>query len=150
VISFFSFNDDIIEDCLKQIYLAYARTSKSILEATLPTLTFLGNSVMELYSLDMDSSYQHAFVYIRQLALHLRLELQKKTKEPFQVVYCWQYLNSCKAWFAILSANPGKDELYSLVYPLTEIIWGVAKLLSLEQPKERSIHEFLYVKNRWS
>jgi nucleolar complex protein 2 len=118
-----------IEDCLKQIYLAYARTAKFISEATLPTLTFLGNSVVELYSLDMDSSYQHSFVYIRQLALHLRSALQKKTKESFQVVYCWQYLNCCKVWVAVLSANPGRDELYSLVYPLTEIIWGVAKLL---------------------
>lgn len=118
-----------IEDCLKQVYVAYARTAKFISEATLPTLTFLGNCVVELYSLDMDSSYQHAFVYIRQLALHLRSALQKKTKESFQVVYCWQYLNCCKVWVAVLSANPGKDELYSLVYPLTEIIWGVAKLL---------------------
>jgi nucleolar complex protein 2 len=118
-----------IEDCLKQTYLAYARTAKFTSETTLPTLTFMGNCLVELYSLDIDSSYQHAFVYIRQLALHLRSALQKKTKEAFQVVYCWQYLNCCKVWVAVLSANPGKDELYSLVYPLTEIIWGVAKLL---------------------
>jgi len=123
--------------------LAYARTSKFISEATLPTLTFLGNSAMELYSLDVDSSYQNAFVYIRQLTLHVRLELQKKIKEPFQVVYCWQYLNSCKAWIAVLSAaNPGNDELYSLLYPLIEIIWGAAKLLSLEQPKKAFMNSF--------
>lgn len=118
-----------VEDCLKQIYLAYANNAKFTSETSLPTLTFMGNCVVELYSVDIDSSYQHAFVYIRQLALHLRSALQKKTKEAFKVVYCWQYLNCCKVWVAVLSANPGKDELYSLVYPLTEIIWGVAKLL---------------------
>jgi len=118
-----------IEDCLKALYLAYAKTAKFSTEASLPTLTFMGNCLVELYSLDLDSSYQHAFVYIRQLALHLRTALQKKTKESFQVVYCWQYLQCLKLWTAVLSANPAENELRSLIYPLTEIILGVSRLL---------------------
>lgn len=118
-----------IEDCLKSLYLAYAKNSKFVSESTLATLTFLGNCVVELYSLDLDSSYQHAFVYIRQLALHLRTAVQKKTKEAFQTIYSWQYLNCLKVWTAVLAANPGESELRSLVYPLTEIILGVSRLL---------------------
>mmetsp|Transcript_1793 Transcript_1793/g.2661 ORF Transcript_1793/g.2661 Transcript_1793/m.2661 type:complete len:805 (-) Transcript_1793:93-2507(-) len=118
-----------IEDCLKSLYLAYAKSSKFVSEAALATLTFMGNCVVELYSLDLDSSYQHAFVYIRQLALHLRTAIQKKTKEAFQTIYSWQYLNCLKVWTAVLAANPGETELRSLVYPLTEIVLGVSRLL---------------------
>lgn len=118
-----------IEDCLKALYLSYAKSAKFVTETSLPTLTFMGNCLVELYSIDIDSSYQHAFIYIRQLALHLRSALQKKTKESFQVVYCWQYLYCLKLWTSVLSANPAENELRSLVYPLTEIILGVSRLL---------------------
>ena len=134
-----------IEECLKKTYLAYAKRAKYGTSATvtsvLPTLTFMGNCIVELYSLDFHSSYQHAFVYIRQLALHLRSAMQKKTAEAFQVVYCWQYIHCLKLWSAVLaqackmakdmeSARSSEAELLnSLIYPLTEVIQGVAKLV---------------------
>ena len=118
-----------VEDCLKAIYLAYAKNAKFMNETSLPTLSFWSNCVIELYSLDLDCSYQHAFVYIRQLALHLRTALQKKTKEALGTVYCAQFMNCCRLWTDVLSAHGRKDGLYSLVYPLTEIIFGVSRLL---------------------
>jgi nucleolar complex protein 2 len=130
-----------IEQCLKATYLAYAKTAKfanaSTVSSLLPQLTFMGNCVVELYSLDYASSYQHAFVYIRQLALHLRSALQKKTPEAFRVVYCWQYMHCLKLWTAVLAATCGKvgdgDEesalMRSLIYPLVEIIFGTASLI---------------------
>ena len=130
-----------IELCLKSTYLAYAKASKfanaSTVSSLLPQLTFMGNCVVELYSLDYASSYQHAFVYIRQLALHLRSALQKKTPDTFRIVYCWQYMHCLKLWTAVLAASSGKtgdgdDEgalMRSLIYPLVEIIFGVAKLI---------------------
>lgn len=130
-----------IETCLKSTYLAYAKRAKFATAATvtslLPTLTFMGNCVVELYSLDYASSYQHAFVYIRQLALHLRSAVQKKTPETFRIVYCWQYIHCLKLWTAILSssckaAKGGDNEaqlLRSLIFPLTEVIFGVIRLV---------------------
>jgi len=147
-----------IEECLKKTYLAYAKRAKfgtaSSVTSQLPTLTFMGNCVVELYSLDYHSSYQHAFVYIRQLALHLRTALQKKTPESFQAVYCWQYMHCLKLWTAVLTASltVGRDDdndnendgdedmeygarpdeaklLRSLVYPLAEVLYGVARLV---------------------
>ena len=47
-----------IEDALKGCYLAYSRYAKFTSESTLPNITFLGNGVVELYSIDPDSSYQ--------------------------------------------------------------------------------------------
>ena len=135
------------ELCLKKTYLAYARrakfggTSASIMTNALPTLTFMGNCLVELYSLDHHSSYQHAFIYIRQLALFLRTAMQKKTPEAFQQVYCWQFMHCLKLWVAVLSAackqshegddsGGGADDqlMQSLVYPLTEIILGTVRM----------------------
>lgn len=130
-----------IELCLKITYLAYAKSAKfanaSSVSSLLPQITFMGNCVVELYSLDYASSYQHAFIYIRQLALHLRTALQKKTPESFRIVYCWQYMHCLKLWTAVLAATCGKDGdgddeaglMRSLVYPLVEIIFGVARLI---------------------
>ena len=148
-----------IENCLKATYLAYAKSAKFANAATvtslLPTLTFMGNCVVELYSLDYASSYQHAFVYIRQLALHLRTALQKKTPESFRIVYCWQYMHCLKLWTAILAAACGKpseanvdDEttlMRSLIYPLVEVIFGVARLIPTTRHLPLRLHCVRYL-----
>ena len=148
-----------IENCLKATYLAYAKSAKFANAATvtslLPTLTFMGNCVVELYSLDYASSYQHAFIYIRQLALHLRTALQKKTPESFRVVYCWQYMHCLKMWTAVLSATCSKaseanddDEMAlmrSLIYPLVEIIFGVARLIPTTRHLPLRLHCVRYL-----
>jgi nucleolar complex protein 2 len=131
----------LIEECLKKLYLAYAQRAKFATAASvtsaLPTLTFMGNCIVELYSLDYHSSYQHAFVYIRQLALHLRTAMQKKTPEAMGAVYCWQYLHCLKLWVAVLTeacqasedAN-GEDQLLrSLIFPLSQVILGTISLI---------------------
>ena len=129
-----------IEDCLKKTYLAYMKRAKfgniSIHSPTLPTLTFMGNCLVELYNIDYHSSYQHAFVYIRQLALLLRGVMQKKTVESMQQVYCWQYVQCLKLWVAVLSSaaqqendDHGKVDMKSLIYPLIEIIMGTIRLI---------------------
>jgi nucleolar complex protein 2 len=138
----------LIEECLKKAYLAYAQRAKfanaSSVTSTLPTLTFMGNCVVELFSLDYHSSYQHAFVYIRQLALLLRTAMQKKTPESFSAVYCWQYLHCLKLWVAVLTeACQARDDndpaaaasvteeqlLASLLFPLSQIIIGTVRLI---------------------
>jgi nucleolar complex protein 2 len=135
-----------IEECLKKTYLAYAQRAKfttgSSVTSALPTLTFMGNCLVELYSLDYHSSYQHAFIYIRQLALHLRTAMQKKTTDS---VYCWQFLHCLKLWVAVISENcqstmdddgdvalssNGEDQLLrSLIFPLSQVIMGTARLV---------------------
>jgi len=118
-----------IETALKKCYLSYARISKFVTnhDANFATLTLLGNCCVDLYSIDTDSSYQHAFVYIRQLALLLRKAKTEPTSDSIRAVYCWQYIHCCKLWVAVLAANP--DELNQLFYPITELLLGVIRLV---------------------
>lgn len=118
-----------IETALKKTYLSYARISKFVTnhDANFATLTLLGNCCVDLYSIDTDSSYQHAFVYIRQLALLLRKAKTEPTSDSIRAVYCWQYIHCCKLWVAVLAANP--DDLNQLFYPITELLFGVIRLV---------------------
>ena len=43
------------------------------------------NCVVEMIALDVATGYQHGFVYIRQLALHLRQAITSGKKEALQV-----------------------------------------------------------------
>ena len=49
-------------------------------------LQFLGNCVIELFGVDVPTAYQHAFVFIRQLAMILRDALNTKTKVLFVTI----------------------------------------------------------------
>ncbi|GFP94401.1 nucleolar complex protein 2 homolog [Phtheirospermum japonicum] len=122
-------------------------------------IQFLGNCFTEVLRVDMASAYQHAFVYIRQLAMILKETLscsskKKKTKnkgndepsgsikekgkeapssskkkETFRKVYQWKYINCLELWTGVICATSSEVDLRPLAYPLTQIITGVARLL---------------------
>ena len=61
-------------------YLTLIRSSKSTSTHTLPSINLMKNSASEVFCTDHATSYQHAFKYIRQLAIHLRNSMKLKTK----------------------------------------------------------------------
>jgi len=133
-----------VEECLKGLYLTYARNARFLNDQSLPAVTFMGNCVVELYGVDLQASYQHAFVYIRQLALILRNALVKKTKDSMQALFSWQFLSCLRVWCAVVAAYcphqelggtgsvslAGGDDLSGLVYPLVQIVLGADRLAS--------------------
>ncbi|KAJ1739168.1 Nucleolar Complex 2 protein [Coemansia sp. RSA 989] len=129
---------ETVDMALKGIYLTYVRHSSVKNMASLPTIQTMRNCGVELYGLDANASYQHAFVYIRQLAIHLRNSMQLRSKESFRAIYNWQFINSLAFWAEVLATYCGdraEEEphlcatLESLVYPLVQIITGVARLV---------------------
>ncbi len=67
-------------------YLTLVRSSKSTSAYTLPAINLMKNSASEIFSLDHTASYQLAFGYIRQLAIHLRNSMKIKTKVGLNII----------------------------------------------------------------
>ena len=143
-----------LEKALKMIYLSYVRASKFVNINTLPKIQFLCNCVVEIYQIDLNSSYQHAFVYIRQLAIHIRNAITSQHKESFHNIYNWQFINCLKVWAKLLcirgnvednnpnpnpnpnnelndnNHNKAKNPLQPLIYPFIQICTSVLNLNS--------------------
>eukprot|EP01103_Thecamoeba_quadrilineata_P005359 TRINITY_DN15176_c0_g1_i1.p1 TRINITY_DN15176_c0_g1~~TRINITY_DN15176_c0_g1_i1.p1 ORF type:complete len:786 (-),score=212.76 TRINITY_DN15176_c0_g1_i1:21-2378(-) len=118
-----------IDNCLKGIFLTYVRNSKFINPQSIVNVEAMSDGVVELYGLDFSSSYQFAFAYIRQLAIHLKNSLANTTKDSHKNVYNWQFVNSLRLWGKFLCRYGSHPEIKHLLYPLIELILGSVKLL---------------------
>eukprot|EP00967_Tisochrysis_lutea_P117057 scaffold189025_cov32-Tisochrysis_lutea.AAC.1 len=121
----------MLDSCFKALYLAYARASKAMSRARLPRVVLMSSCVVDLCAVDPAVAYQHAFVYVRQLAIHLRNAIQKTSEEAYRQVYSWQFVNCIRLWAQVLCAHarPADSPLRQLVYPLVQITLGTARLL---------------------
>ena len=118
-----------LDACLKGVYRAYSSNAKFVNAASVPHINFMAACVVELYGLDPAASYQHAFGFIRQLALLLRQALTSKSKEAYREVYCWQTINCLELWAKVLAAHADSPELRPLVYPAVQLLLGAARLV---------------------
>ncbi|KAH7909312.1 Noc2-domain-containing protein [Hygrophoropsis aurantiaca] len=126
----------IMDVVLKNTYLELVRSSKSTTAHKLPSINLMKNSASEIFCLDHSAAYQHAFGYIRQLAIHLRNSMKVKTKEAYKQVYNWQYVHSVDFWALVLARacdtqNDGESELKALIYPLVQVSLGAIKYVRL-------------------
>eukprot|EP01130_Rhizamoeba_saxonica_P002575 TRINITY_DN12354_c0_g1_i1.p1 TRINITY_DN12354_c0_g1~~TRINITY_DN12354_c0_g1_i1.p1 ORF type:complete len:646 (+),score=167.15 TRINITY_DN12354_c0_g1_i1:54-1991(+) len=118
-----------LNDCLKGMYLTFVKNAKFVNPKTLPLVDFLGNCVVEIFGIDFNMTYQHAFVYIRQIAVHLRESYHKKSKSAYNAIYNWQTFNSIRVWVKILNRYPNQEDLQLLIYPIVQILQGMIALI---------------------
>ncbi|KAL1739666.1 Noc2p family-domain-containing protein, partial [Schizophyllum fasciatum] len=93
----------VLDSILKGTYMSLVKSCKSTNAYTLPSINLMKNSASELFVFDHAVAYQHAFGYIRQLAIHLRNSMKVKTKEAYKQVYNWQYVHSIDFWSIVLA-----------------------------------------------
>ncbi|KAI0282751.1 Noc2-domain-containing protein [Russula aff. rugulosa BPL654] len=140
--------DESIRDLvLKNTYQTLLKSSKNTTAHSLPSITFMKNSASEIFCLNHQAAYQHAFRFIRQLAIHLRNSMKLKTKESFKQVYNWQYVHAIDFWSLVLaracevqgSADDVKNgDMRPLIYPLVQIATGAINLIS--HPRSYAFH----------
>lgn len=145
-------NHSILEVALKHMYLTFVKCVRKVNDkASSRAIDFMITSLVEMYGINTVISYQHGFIYIRQLAIHLQKAMKnqqegstvntkkggqkrqsggkkkgkkKRTgKHAHMEVYNWRFLTCLRLFTKILSrhVNTVNDELYPLVYPLVEI-----------------------------
>jgi nucleolar complex protein 2 len=122
-----------LEIVLKAMYMTYVKNSKFVSVGSLAAINFMRRSLVEMFALDASVAYQHVFLYIRQLAIHLRNAITVNKKENIQAVYNWQFVNSLKLWGSFLSAAEHKLQLHQLVYPFVQVCLGALKLVPTTQ-----------------
>ncbi|KAI0255426.1 Noc2-domain-containing protein [Lactifluus subvellereus] len=120
-------DESILDLVLKNTYQTLVKSSKNTSSHSLPSITFMKNSASEIFCLNHQAAYQHAFGFIRQLAIHLRNSMKLKTKESYKQVYNWQYVHAVDFWVPPDTKN---EDLRLLIFPLVQVATGAIKLLS--------------------
>ncbi|VDD88216.1 unnamed protein product [Enterobius vermicularis] len=128
-------NKKLYTTILKCCYTAYVSNVRRITPETLPLITFMQKSFAELCNVYPDIAYHYAFVYIRQMGIHLRNAMIAKRKDLLQTVYNWQFVMCLFMWARVISraykartTNEHAEAIVELAYPLTQISLATIKV----------------------
>ena len=89
--------------------------------------------------MDTVTAYQHAFVYIRQLAIHIRNAMTSMTETELLLLILftcrihsvtnWQFMNCLRLWTYMVTQPSLQEAFKPLVYPLIQVIDSTINLI---------------------
>ncbi|KAF2737135.1 nucleolar complex protein 2 [Polyplosphaeria fusca] len=132
----------IKEAVLKQTYQGLVKGSRNTTVHNIQGINLMKNTASELWGLDPNVGYTTGFVFIRQLAVHLRSSITQKSKDAYKTVYNWQYVHSLDFWSRVVSAHceslreaeSGRaSPLRPLIYPVVQVTLGAMRLIPTAQ-----------------
>ncbi|KIL65383.1 hypothetical protein M378DRAFT_162000 [Amanita muscaria Koide BX008] len=146
-----SSDESMLDSVLRGTYLTILRSSKATTPYTLPSINLMKNTASDVFCIDHSVAYQHAFGFIRQLAIQLRNSMKIRAKETYKEVHNWQFVHSVDFWSMVLAKachvqSPTEDskqenEIKALIYPLVQVCLGALRLV----PSGRSYPFHLHV-----
>lgn len=136
---------DYMPNALKGVYLVFANRATKINESSMPVIQQMLEEVADLYSVNPKQSYEHANVYVRQLADHLKKAKKEHTVESFKQIYTWQYVSCLDFWASVVATtcDPAVGEsspMQALVHPLVEVCLHTIRLNPTAQFLPLRIH----------
>ncbi|KAG8997246.1 Nucleolar Complex 2 protein [Tulasnella sp. 427] len=105
-----SSDTSLLDMVMKASYLTMVRGAAKSNDHTIPSLNLMKNTASELFCMNQEASYQHAFSYIRQLAFHLRGAMKLATSsDALRQVYNWQFVHCVDFWCMVLAKASAGD-----------------------------------------
>uniref|UniRef100_A0ACD6A7H4 Uncharacterized protein n=1 Tax=Avena sativa TaxID=4498 RepID=A0ACD6A7H4_AVESA len=121
---------DCLDLCLTKGYNTYLSSSKLLDNRNIKHIDFFMNSLVELYSLDVQKSGERAATSVGQLSAILRQASKTKEKDDLLKIDNWQYINCINLWVRFICVNyKDCNNVHSLFSSVVQIIRGVAYLL---------------------
>ncbi|KAL3993987.1 Noc2p family protein [Acanthocheilonema viteae] len=127
---------DSFPTIIKRCYLEYVMNVRDVKAESWFLIILMQKSFAELCMTYPEIAYQYTFVYIRQMAIHLRNAMIAKRKDLIQTVYNWQFMQCLYLWSHVIAkahshiSNKKEDAagIKELDYPLCQIAISTMKL----------------------
>lgn len=122
----------VLDEVLKGSYKEFAASCAKVTRHSAEHVAFMTACLVELYGLDHEAAYAHAFSGVRGLAQCLRRALAERSQEALRAVYTWRFVCCLEAWERVVSVNAGDNDespLRHLIYPLSQVAFGALRLL---------------------
>ncbi|KAK8961374.1 hypothetical protein KSP40_PGU011394 [Platanthera guangdongensis] len=121
-------HSNLYDSCLMKTYKAFIGHSKFFEPGNHKKVDFLQNSIVELYSLDLQISCQKVFASLQQLANILSQTIKTMKKDELKKIQNWQYINCISLWVKFIACNIKDHDLQRLLSLSILIINGIAHL----------------------
>ncbi|VFQ58789.1 unnamed protein product [Cuscuta campestris] len=124
------FTSECFEDCLAKTFGSYLAQSRVPEIVNIKHIQFLRNSLVDLFSVDIERCSEKAIISVSQLAKVLKWGLHTKKREAVKKICSWEYINCVDLWVEFLSVNMQDYDFQSLFFTMVQLINGIACMFS--------------------